>query len=148
MGVTTIAASIGRADQVFPIFQVNENSVWLSSYVDLPIGRVEYVNELRPVGPPGHYQPYYGACIMGHIVDFALAVRGVSPSEYTDEDAVMAMMMEVGTRESALRGGIKLDLPLTGELESEERVRQAQKEQYGVDPLDVEGMLAISYPRP
>jgi len=56
--------------------------------------------------------------------------------------------MEVAARESALREGTRLTLPLTGELLSEEREREAQRRQYGVDPLDVEGMLAISYPRP
>ncbi|MCE2473589.1 MAG: hypothetical protein J4G18_17160, partial [Anaerolineae bacterium] len=69
-------------------------------------------------------------------------------SEYTDEDALMAMMMEVATRESALHDGYRLSLPLEGELESEVLLRAAEKERYGVDPLDIEGMLAISYPRP
>ena len=36
---------------------------------------------------------------MGHVADFAEAVRGVAVSEYSDEDAMMAMMMEVATRE-------------------------------------------------
>ena len=62
----------------------------------------------------------------------------------------MAMMMEVATRESALQDGRRLSLPLPseGELESEARLRAEEKQRYGVDPLDIEGMLAISYPRP
>ena len=60
----------------------------------------------------------------------------------------MAMMMDVATRESALQEGRRLTLPLEGELESETAMRAEQRQLYGVDPLDIEGMLAISYPRP
>ena len=75
-------------------------------------------------------------------------MRGLRESEYTDEDALMAMMMEVATRESSLQAGKQLQLPLTGELESEAALRAGLREQHGIDPLDIEGMLAISYPRP
>lgn len=138
----------GVADLTFPIVHVGDGCDWLSSYVDLPTGRVEYVNPYRAGIPAYHRRDYYGAAVMGHIVDFAETVRGVKPSEYTDEDALMAMMMEVATRESAIHNGERLNLPLTGSLESEEKLRAAQKAEYGVDPLDIEGMLAISYPRP
>jgi hypothetical protein len=85
---------------------------------------------------------------MGHVVDFARAVREGAASEYSDEDALMAMMMEVAARESALRNGERLDLPLTGDLETERRARESFKAEHGVDPLDLEGMLEISFPRP
>ena len=85
---------------------------------------------------------------MGHLVDFAETVRGVRSSEYTDEDALMAMMMEVATRESAIDKGVRLDLPLAGDLESEPLLRSEQEREYGVDPLDVEGMMSIEYPQP
>ncbi len=75
-------------------------------------------------------------------------MRGLRESEYTDEDALMAMMMEVATRESSLQAGKQLQLPLTGELESEAALRAGLRKQHGIDPLDIEGMLAISYPRP
>lgn len=39
-------------------------------------------------------------------------------------------------------------LPLTGKLEADALVRVEQKRQFGVDLLDIEGMLAISYPKP
>ena len=138
----------GWADQIFPVVHVNKEGCWISTYVDLPGGRVEYVNPHRPIERAHHQQDYYGPTIMGHMVDFARAIRKDGPSEYTDQDAVMAMMMEVGTRESELQDGARIKLPLVGRLESEERVREAQKAEYGVDPLDIEGMLAISYPRP
>ena len=135
-----------RADQIFPIEHIVEDGIWLADRVDLPIGRVEYVNPHRP--PAKHHRDYYNAAVMDHIIDFAQAVRGEGQSAYMPEDALMAMMMEVATRESALRDGERLALPLSGELESEEKVRQALKEKHGVDPLDVEGMLDVQVPRP
>jgi predicted dehydrogenase len=137
----------GVADQIFPIVnETNDAGVWSSTYVDLPTGRLEYVNQLRPAQRVHRY--FYGPAVMGHIVDFAKTVRGVSQGEYTADDALMSMMMEAGARESALRDGARIALPLTGDLESEEQVFAAQRKKYGVDPLDVEAMLAISYPRP
>ena len=134
------------ADQIFPIQHLIEGDQWVADRVELPSGPVEYVNPYRP--QENHRRDYYFAAIMDHIVDFARAVRGEAQSEYTDEDAAMAMMMEVATRESALRQGERLQLPLTGELESEQRIRQALKQKHGIDPLDVEGMLAVAVPRP
>lgn len=143
----------GVADEVFPVVHIAKEGNWICTYVDLPLGRVEYVNPYRPIEPSEdrreHYdRDYYGACVMGHIVDFAQAVRGEGISEYTDADAEMAMMMEVGARESALRGGTRLALPLTGDLASEEQVRAELRARYGVDPLDIDAMLGIAYPRP
>jgi hypothetical protein len=141
------------ADQVFPIHDVNKDGNWLSTYVDLPDGRIEHVNPYQIVRDDQvlgeHYgRDFYKACVMGHIVDFAKAIRGEGPSEYTDRDAEMAMMMEVGVRESVLRDNSRVALPLEGDLESEHKVANALRETYGVDPLDIEGMLAISYPKP
>jgi hypothetical protein len=85
---------------------------------------------------------------MDHIVDFARAIRGVAESEYTDEDAVAAMMMEVGARESVLRDGAKVALPLTEDLAAEQVVREQLRQKLGVDPLDIEAVMNISFPRP
>jgi hypothetical protein len=60
----------------------------------------------------------------------------------------MAMMMEAAARESVARGGERVALPVTGELKAEERMRESLTAKYGADPLDVEAMLAISYPKP
>ena len=138
----------GIADHVFPIEHANDGDNWLSSHVDLPTGRIEYINAHRPGRTAYNSQEYYGAAVMGHLVDFAETVRGVRTSEYTDEDALMAMMMEVATRESALNSGVRLDLPLEGDLESEALLRAEQEREYGVDPLDIEGMMSIKYPQP
>lgn len=138
------------ADQLFPIEHISEDGNWIASRADLPIGRVEYSNPYLMHNIPADYNPrdYYGAAIMDHLVDFAKAVRGTAQSEYTDEDARMAMMMHVACRESAAQGGIPLKLPLTGELQSETEMRNALKAKYGVDPMDIEGMIEVSAPRP
>lgn len=135
------------ADQVFPVEHLGEDGCWVADRVKLPIGLVEYVNPYRP--PTGHpSRDYYDSAVMSHIVDFAMTVHGKAPAEYTDEDALMAMMMEVGSRESALCHGERLSLPLVGDLESEHQLRAALKAKHGVDPLDIEGMLAVAVPRP
>ena len=139
------------ADEIYPVEHIVEDGDWASTRVDLPSGRVEYVNAFR-LPPEANNHPsrdYYAAAVMGHVVDFAKAVRRVADSEYDDKDAMAAMMMEVGTRESALRDGQRLSLPLRGELVSEEITRQElQRRHGGVDPMDVEAMLAVSVPRP
>ena len=85
---------------------------------------------------------------MDHVVDFVLAVRGLRASEFTDEDALMSDMMELGARESALQEGRRIRLPLEGDLEADAQERARLKAKYGVDPLNIEAMLSISYPRP
>ena len=138
------------ADQIFPIVHVIKNDRWLSSYVDLPTGRVEFVNPYASSEAAGsaHYRAFYGDAIMDHIVDFAGAVRGTGKSEYMPEDAIAAMEMEVACRESILQNGARLEMPLQGDLQSEAETHAAMKAQYGIDPLDIEGMLSYSYPRP
>jgi hypothetical protein len=37
---------------------------------------------------------------------------------------------------------------MEGEPASERRIHDRLRQQFGVDPLDIEGMLAISYPKP
>jgi len=139
-----------RADHMFPIVHIAKDNCWASTHVDLPIGRVEYVNLYRPDQTPSSHarRDYYAAAVIGHVADFARAVRGEARGEFSDNDALMSMMMEVAARESALRNGERLDLPLTGDLEAERRMRESLKGKHGVDPLDIEGMLAVSFPRP
>ena len=91
---------------------------------------------------------WYGVAVMDHIVDFVLAVRGLRASEFTDEDALMADMMEVGAHESALQESRRIKLPIEGDVEADALERERQKQQFGVDPLDVEAMLSVSFPRP
>ena len=74
--------------------------------------------------------------------------RGLRDSEFTAEDALMSEMMEIGAHESNLQEGRRIRLPLEGDLESDARTREAQRKQFGCDPLDVEAMLSVSFPRP
>lgn len=143
-----IAQGRGIHDQTFPIIDEYENGVWTSTYVDLPIGRVEHVNPFRPSELPPHTNDWYGSPIMDHIVDFALSVRGLRDSECDEQDALMSLMMEVGAKESALNEGKRIQLPLKGESAADVMTRKALTKQFNVDPFDVEGMLAISYPKP
>jgi hypothetical protein len=91
---------------------------------------------------------WYGVAVMDHIVDFALAVRELRDSEFTDEDALMSDMMEIGANESVLQEGRRIKLPVDGDPESDALERDRQQERFGVDPLDVEAMLSVSFPRP
>jgi predicted dehydrogenase len=137
------------ADQIFSIVhETDHNGHWNLTYVDLPTGRVEYRPHPVPDCPYERKRHYYAGAVMGHIVDFASAIRKGTPSEYTDGDALMALMMEIGAHESALLGGERLGLPLTGDLEGERHMRELLKKKLGVDPLDIEGMLNIAVPRP
>lgn len=138
----------GMADVVTPVIQEMQDRQWLRSYAETPSGLIEYVNPFRPVEPAQHADEWYGAAVMGHISDFALAVRGLCPSEFTDEDALMSEMMEIGARESALHEGKRVKLPVEGDLETDAMTRESLKKKYGIDPLDVEAMLSISFPRP
>ncbi len=138
----------GIADHVTPVEMGGDNGDWATIWAETPEGRIEYKNPLRTGcgGINGNWS--YGIAIMDHCVDFALAVRGRRDSEFTDEDAMMSLMMDIGARESDLQEGRRIRLPLEGDLEADALERDKQKNEYGVDPFDIEGMLAIAYPKP
>ena len=138
----------GLADQVTPVVMEMDGAHWVRSYANTPSGVIEYVNPYRPLDTGARPYDWYGAAIMGHIVDFVLAACGLRASEFSAEDALMSEMMEVGARESALNEGKRIRLPVEGDLETDALTLAALRKRYGVDPLDVEAMLAISYPRP
>ncbi len=144
-----LASGGGGHDQVFPIVMESVNGRWQRVYCDLPVGHVEYANPFADHQPSAshHNRPWYPIPVAEHIVDFALAVRGLRPSEFNEQDALMSLMMEMGARESALHDGKRIRLPLEEEVEAERKTREELKTRWGVDPLDVEGMLKISYPK-
>lgn len=136
-------------DSVSPVITEYEDGQWARIYADTPVGTLQYVNSFRQTDIVEHVnREYYGICVMGHLVDFALAVRGLAASEFNEEDALMSMMMEVAAKESVVQDGARVALPLEGELESEHATRNTIRETLSVDPMDVEGMLALSYPKP
>jgi predicted dehydrogenase len=140
----------GIADIITPVIHDTTGEVWTGMHADTPQGRIEYVSPLRSYAKMGKVadRDWYGVAVMDHVVDFALAVRGLRRSEFTDEDALMSDMMEIGAHESVLQEGRRIRLPLEGELEADAIERELQKKHFGVDPLDVEAMLSVSFPRP
>ena len=140
-----LATGGGQHDQTFPIVEEREDGQWIRTYVDLPIGCIEYVDPFQDTMPkPSGYH----VSVVDHMVDFALAVRGLRQSEFDEEDAMMSLMMDVGAQESAFNDGAQISLPLEGDVEADSIRRVELRDQFGVDPMDVEGMLAISHPRP
>ena len=85
---------------------------------------------------------------MDHLVDFCLAVLGLRSSEFTDEDGLMSDMMEIVAHESALREGGRSRLPIEEKLDPDAIGRKLQRDQFGVNPLGVEAMLSVCFPRP
>ena len=125
-----------------------EKGIWRRSFAATEAGIIEYLNPFHLQTQNDKSHPDYGVAVVDHIVDFALAVRGLRASEFDEEDALMSLMMEAGARQSAQNQGRRIDLPLEGEMEYDNVERRRQQEEYGVDPLDVEAMLANSYPQP
>jgi hypothetical protein len=144
-----LPVSKGLHDQTFPVIMQIEDGRWKGISVDLPSGRIDYRNPFPAVVPVGsQLRTWYGIPVAEHVVDFALAVRGLRQSEFSPQDAMMSLMMEIGAHESALHDGKRIALPLEGEPEADRLSRENLRQQFGVDPMDVEGMLAISYPKP
>jgi hypothetical protein len=140
----------GFADEVTPVMHAVEDGCWTGDYADTPAGRIEYRNPFRTKARVGkrHMNDFYGIPVIEHVVDFVLAVRGLRESEFNDEDALMSEMMEIGARESNLQEGRRIKLPIAGDLEADALTRERERKQFGVDPLDVEAMLAVSFPKP
>ena len=138
------------ADVITPVVHDTTGEVWTGLHADTPSGRIAFEVGVAPFAKVGkvNNKDWYGIAVMDHLVDFALAVKGLRPSEFTDEDALASEMMEIGARESALNEGKRIRLPIAGDLEADALEREKLKKQFGVDPLDVDAMLSISYPRP
>lgn len=150
-----LEGNAGRPDTYRPIEHEMTDDDWIRSRVELPSGEeLSYENPLRlselceTEEQRADLEVSYDIEIMGHLVDFALAVRGIREGEFTDEDALMAMMMEMGAKESALQEGRRVELPIEGDLEADDRAHEAVREELGADPLDVDEMLGLTYPKP
>lgn len=140
----------GHADQITPVQTEITAERWARTFADTPDGRIEYVNRIRAASEGGkaHLRIWYGTALVDHVIDFALAVRSRRTSEFTEHDALASQMMEIAAVESARQGGRRIDLPLTEDMETDARELAAVREQFNVDPMDVDAMLDISYPRP
>lgn len=138
----------GLADHISRAVNEIRDGRWVRTYAQTPLGTIEHINRLHPGEPLPHHNIAYGSAVMGHIVDFALAVRGLAPGEFDEADGLMSLMMELGAEESALQDGRRIDLPLAGELEADRNARESIRSKLGVDPIDVEAMLDLVYPKP
>ena len=144
-----LPTSKGLHDQTCPVVMELADGRWKGISVDLPTGRIDYRNPFPAVVPVGsQLRTWYGIPVAEHVVDFALAVRGLRQSEFSPQDAMMSLMMEIGAHESALHDGKRIALPLEGEPEADRLARASLRAQLGADPMDIEAMLAISYPKP
>ncbi len=126
----------------------DENFNWLGVRAFTPEGTIQYDNPIRIGVKSENYYPEYGIAVAGHMIDFALQIRGLADSEFTEEDAYMSMMMEMCARESAMQGGRRISMPYDGELEIDTLILKKMKESYGVDPLDVEAMMSYVHQKP
>ena len=145
------------ADQFYPVEHVVDDGCWVQERLTLPDATIQYTPfaklsqyaETKGILYAGHtHRPYYAVASAEILIDFALQVRSIRASEFSDDAAVMSMMMEVAVRESILRNSERLALPLDEDLEAEQQAAQALKDKNGVDPMDVEGMLKVEVERP
>jgi predicted dehydrogenase len=143
-GVETIRSI---ADEIVDVIDEDDGYSWTRSYADTSTGRIEYENPFR-IREFTNMRKDYGASAMSHIVDFALAVRGAQPSEFDDEDALMSLVMDVACNLSAGNEGQRVALPLADEAAADAPLRQHLTKQYGIDPMDVEGMMSVNYAQP
>ena len=129
------------------VIDEDDGHSWTLSYADTSTGRIEYENPFR-THEFANLRKDYGASAMSHIADFALAVRGVQQSEFDEEDALMSLVMNVACELSAQNAGQRVDLPLADEAAADAPLRQSLTKQYGIDPMDVEGMMSVNYVQP
>ena len=126
----------------------NEEGAYAGIRAAIPGGCIDYANPLVMHNSGDHYFKEYGVCVAGHLVDFALRIRGLKDSEFDEQKALMSMMMEVAARESVLQNGARIPLPLPEEVASDQLQLQQLKTQLGVDPMDVEAVMALTLGKP
>ncbi|MBQ8653805.1 MAG: Gfo/Idh/MocA family oxidoreductase [Clostridia bacterium] len=126
----------------------NDEGAYAGIRAAIPGGTIDYANPIVMKNSGSHYFKEYGVCVAGHLVDFALRIRGLKDSEFDEKKALMSMMMEVAARESVLQKGAQIALPLEGEQESDELTLKRLRSLYGVDPMDVEAVMALKLGKP
>ncbi len=133
---------------VSPVIYETPGERFTRAYAETPEGIIEYINPYVPKNICNHInKPFYGCAVMDELIDFALAVRGEKIFECSAEDAKMSLTMDLAAEQSALEDGriIKITPGMTFDIET--RIEENLRKQYNTDPYDIEGMLAISYPR-
>lgn len=125
-----------------------EDGAYAGVHAHVPGRVIDYSNPLVMKNSGAHYFKEYGVCVGGHLVDFALKIRGLKEMEFNAQDALMSMTMEVAARESVLREGQRVMLPLTGQVDSDALTLKSLREQLGVDPMDIDAMLRLRHGKP
>ncbi len=126
----------------------NERGAYAGVHAHIPGRVIDYANPLVMRNSGAHYFKEYGVCVGGHLVDFALKIRGLQEMEFNAQDALMSMMMEVAARESVLRDGARVVLPLAETVDSDRRMLEELRQELGVDPMDVDAMLSFQHGKP
>jgi len=137
-----------KADHISPFIDVCDVGCWTSSLVELPQGRVEWVNEFRPGAITGpKLREWDAPVVMEILVQFADQIRGKAIAEFSAEDALRTTEIQTAARESAVRDGAKIPLPLElADAGSEQTIAESLRATFGVDPLDAERMMSIHFP--
>ena len=146
------------ADEIYPIINEADNNCWTQTYVDLPTGRVTYTNnnyhlaeesvKYTSPGTKNIIRDYYGSALRSAITDFLETVKNGEKSEFSDEDALMSLMMESAAKESAANSGKIIKLPIEQELEVDRKQLVALEKKNGVNPMDVDQIIELSIARP
>jgi hypothetical protein len=124
------------------------NDRFTRAYADTSEGVIEYINPFVPENICEHInKPFYGCAVMDEMIDFALAVRGAKPFEFSSRDAMMSLTMDLAANESVINDGRKIRIGDHMRFEVETAVENKLKSKYKCDPYDIEAMLALSYPR-
>lgn len=126
----------------------NEDGYYMGVRAQIPGGEIRFDNPIQIGARSDHYFPEYGVCVAGHIIDFALQIRGLRDSEFDEQDALMSLMMEIAARESIINEGKRIRLPLEGDIESDHIVLEGLRKRLGFDPLDIEAVLGYKAPKP
>ena len=139
---------IERVTMVGHRVNISDRLPWDCHYhklrVRLPGGTLEYANPMLKYGITHNYL----STVAQSTLDFVRAVRGGGQREFTIEMAVASQEMDAACRQSAAMQGRCVKLPLPEEDTPEERAAlEALRKRFGVDPMDAEAVLEISFPK-
>lgn len=109
----------------------------------LPDRMLEYAN---PMLEYGIAEGYLSAVAQG-LMDFYRQVREGAAAGFSVPMAVASSEMEAAFAHSARLGGARVGLPFDGEDQAEQATLASLRERYGVDPMDVDAMIDVAFPR-
>ncbi|MHC1695848.1 MAG: Gfo/Idh/MocA family protein [Eubacteriales bacterium] len=133
---------------VTPVLYDIQNERFFKASAETPEGTIEYINPYVPQNICEHInKPFYGCAIMDEMIEFAFVIRGIKKLEFTAKDAMMSLTMDLAASQSAACNGERVNITDKMDFEVERSIEAGLRKQYGVDPYDIEGMLALSYPR-